>query len=124
MATETNKGKKGKRNMNNTIKVVIKEPGKDFCEAYMLNELKAFQSKVGGYIEAVPLTNRMIMIVNEEGKIRGLQPNFDLYGTDTVVGTALFCGVDGEEFSDVPLSLPVIRAMFPDCYSKAGEQNA
>ena len=37
------------------------------------------------------------MIVNEEGKLQGFQPNFRL-DHDLIVGTAVFVGVSGEDF--------------------------
>lgn len=57
-------------------------------------DLKLLQDAVGGYIEVVTLSNDWLMIVNEEGKLKGLPIN-DLatamyyinYGeTDIIVG--------------------------------------
>lgn len=103
--------------MKEKIRVIIKEPGKDFRQDTMPNTLEAFQKLVGGYIEAIPVTNRMIIICNEEGKLLDLPQNFELFGSDIICGTAIFCGVDGEDFGDVPLALPVVKGMFPNVYS-------
>lgn len=77
--------------------------------------LAAIQSLVGGYIEAVPLTEDAVGYVNEDGKIQGLDPNHaathlfqacrpgwvDLFAGDLVVfGTG-----GGEDETDVPDSI-------------------
>lgn len=49
---------------------------------------------VGGYIEPFGM-NDVIAIVNEEGKILGLEPN-RRYGNDILVGNIVIVG-DGEE---------------------------
>ena len=86
------------------IRVLVKEPG-------------TLQEIVGGHIEVVwiPGVRDCVIIVNEEGKLSGLDLNFPFFG-DWIVGTAVFCGVDGQECSDVPgtaedleLLLPVLR---------------
>ena len=69
------------------------------------NKLEAFQEAVDGYIETVTLVpDEVVMIVNEEGLLRGLGINplaTALYGS-AIVGVALVVGIDGEEFCDVP----------------------
>jgi hypothetical protein len=44
----------------------------------------------------------LVIICNEEGKLRGLQPNVVL-GRDMLVGTIIVCGASGDEFSDIPI---------------------
>ena len=72
------------------------------------NTLEALQGAVDGYIEAVTLVpDKAVMIVNEEGKLRKLYPNIiasAIAGTQ-IVGNALILGVDGEEFTDIPLEV-------------------
>ena len=69
------------------------------------NKLEAFQEAVDGYIETLTLVpDEVVMIVNEEGLLRGLGINplaTALYGS-AIVGVAVVVGVDGEEFCDVP----------------------
>ena len=69
------------------------------------NKLEAFQEAVDGYIEALTLIpDEVVMIVNEEGRLRGMGVNpyaSCLYG-EPIVGVAVVVGVDGEEFCDVP----------------------
>ena len=68
------------------------------------NELSALQQAVDGHIEAVYLDSGLVMIVNEEGKLRGLPRSFQTQ-YDTIVGTAVICGQCGDEFADVPITL-------------------
>ncbi len=69
------------------------------------NELEALQGAVDGYIETVSLIPEKVdMIVNEEGLIKGMELNpiaSAIAGT-YIVGNALIVGVDGEDFCDVP----------------------
>lgn len=76
---------------------IIKHPGQPAVSQEVENSLKALQNLVGGYIETVSLPHGICMIVNEEGKLQGLQPNFRL-DHDLIVGTAVFVGVSGEDF--------------------------
>lgn len=70
------------------------------------NELEALQAAVGGYIETIGLQGGAVMIVDEEGRLKGYSPNSLaslVAGTD-IVGYALIVGADGDEFDDVPES--------------------
>lgn len=77
---------------------IIKRPGQPAFIRQIDNELSALQDLVGGYIQTVYLPHGVIMIVNEEGKLMGLKPNFR-FGNDLIVGTAVFVSADGEEFA-------------------------
>lgn len=84
--------------------VIIKRPGERAEEATIPNTLKALQKAVGGYIETVTLSDTMVIICNEEGRILHLPYNGTFCGHQ-FYGTVVFAGVDGEEFADIPLSL-------------------
>lgn len=91
--------------MKEYINVWIKDPGLAPRHAKIKNDLKELQQIVGGYIEVVTLTTggkKFLLIINEEGKINGLEPNFRMYG-DLVVGPAIFAGENLEEFDDCPI---------------------
>jgi len=93
--------------MKNEIYALYKRPGKSLMEVRIPNELEWMQGAVEGYIEAVPLRPDLVMLVNEEGKLKGMTPNFriNLGGYwDEIAGPALFVGVDGEDFDDCPLN--------------------
>ena len=89
------------------ISVIIKKPGKPAERTEVENDLMTFQHLVDGYIECVPVAAGVLMIVNEEGKLWGMEPNF-WYDHDMIVGTAVFVGVDGDEFADCPSDMAVI----------------
>lgn len=67
-----------------------------FGNSFTLEEL---QEHVGGYIEIIRLTNKYLMVINEEGKILNLPFNSEatdiarqhkaIYQNDMIVGNAL-----------------------------------
>lgn len=65
-------------------------------------ELTSLQNIVGGYIEAVHITNDIVLICNEEGKLIGLHHNFNLKNGIKIVGDVCFSrdNHDGE-FTDL-----------------------
>ncbi len=78
------------------IRVLRFQPGKAPEEVTISNTLKAFQSAVGGYIEALGLDGGAVLVCNEEGKLMGLSANRRV-GGDTIAGTFLIAGsADGE----------------------------
>lgn len=90
------------------IRVIIKRPDEPHGHmATIKNTLENFQKIVDGYIEVVPFLPDTVIICNEEGKLRGMKPNFYLgsfpYG-DLIMGTVIVCGVDGDEMTDCPIS--------------------
>lgn len=91
--------------MSKEIKVIIKKPGEKVGRMQHIgNTLENLQRIVGGPIETVPVLEDVICICNEEGKLKGLPANFILGRKypDTIVGTAIICGVDGDEFASLP----------------------
>lgn len=79
---------------NGTNKDVAPKNGKDFS----YEELREI---VDGYIEIVqPKDPKKIMVINEEGKLLGLELNLEatkLYGQfpfDVIVGDVLYCDSD------------------------------
>jgi len=81
------------------MRVLRRRPGEKFEAVDIPNTLKALQEQVGGPIEAVAITNRTTLIVNENGKLEGLPYNCDICG-HRLVGTVLAVWVDGEDFVD------------------------
>lgn len=72
------------------------------------NTLEALQAAVDGYIEAVTLIpGKAVMIVNEEGLLRGMAQNpiASAVANTQIVGPALVVGVDGDEFTDFPAEI-------------------
>ena len=83
--------------MENDISVIFKEPGKSAEVRQIPNTLGSLQSAVGGYIEVLRFAEDCAVIINEEGKLRGLPVNFGFLG-DVLCGNVVFVGVSGEEF--------------------------
>ncbi len=90
------------------IKVIIKRPDEKIGHVTNISDkLHNLQNTVGGNIEVVTTAvSGVLIICNEEGKIKGLERNFR-YGItfpDVIRGTVIICGYDGEEFADVPIT--------------------
>jgi hypothetical protein len=97
------------------IIVVILEPEKPARVETIENTLANLQKIVGGYIECVR-EEGFDIIINEEGKLLQLQPNFLIYGGDYIAGTAIFAGVDyneGEFKSLTDEQIEFILSVFP-----------
>ena len=84
------------------MEIVFKEPGKPVRGMVIDGSLQTMQQLVGGYIEHVSLGNSLGCLMNEEGKLLGLEPNGFYYNGDPLVGNLIFLGEDGEEFTDIP----------------------
>lgn len=88
------------------MRVLIKEPGSMWEVAEVENTLDALQGAVDGYIETLPIVatdsnEKAVMVMDEEGRLKGKERNITICGTD-IVGTVLVCGQDGDEFTDAP----------------------
>lgn len=84
------------------ILAVIKEVGeKPRIEPLFDNTLEAFQEAVGGNIETVTLSEKVVLIVNEEGRLLGLPHNVCL-GNEGLCGTVIAVGVEQDEFASLP----------------------
>ena len=86
------------------MRVLIKEPGKDPHTMVIQNNLHLLQQLVDGLIEVHTLADGLVMIVNEEGKLKNLPHNFTLYG-ENIVGPVVIVGVDGEDCCDCPIDI-------------------
>lgn len=94
------------------MRVVFKEPGKGFEIRDISNELEALQNLVGGWIEHVGIKEGLGLIVNEEGKLNFMEPNFYMIN-EVVLGPAVFVGEEGEEFTDISdESIELLRLFF------------
>lgn len=93
------------------IRIIEKKPHEAARIRWIDNTLEAFQELVGGYIETVPLEGipGALIVCNEEGKLLGMEPNFQNSG-DTIAGPAAVVSTDGEEFATIE-GRPCFRAM-------------
>lgn len=90
--------------MAEKIHVMVKEPGEKWQRREVDNTLRTFQGLVGGHIETVTVTpDRLVLIVNEEGKLQELPENV-LFRNGWLVGTVVAVGVAGEDFASCPLA--------------------
>ena len=84
------------------MKVARKKPREPWEIVEIENTLEALHAEVGGYIEVLTVCSDACLVLNEEGAINGMPFNFSI-GNYQFFGTVLFCGVDGEEFTDTPV---------------------
>lgn len=79
------------------MRILYKQPGEDPRSMVIPNELKVMQQLVGGHIETLRISDNEILVMNEEGKLLGLEAI-----VDTIVGPVLVVGEDGEDFASLP----------------------
>lgn len=96
------------------IKVFVKRPDEPGHMTWMSNNLKALQTAVDGYIEMVRVAHGLVVICNEEGRLRGLEPNCRFCGVD-FVGTIIVAGEKGDDLTDVPMLASTLKIMCGRC---------
>lgn len=77
------------------IRVLKVEPNKHPEEFMLENELEVMQEAVGGYIDIVSLEGGVCILLNDEGKLIGLEGNRRI-GNDIIVGNFYVCGSNDE----------------------------
>ncbi len=77
------------------MRIIYKEVGKDPVEKEIENELETMQKLVGGPIESTRYMGNLVIICNEEGKLKNLKPNIKL-GYDCIVGNCFVVQIDLE----------------------------
>lgn len=82
------------------IRILYKQPGRHIRTLMVKDSLQSFQNLVGGRIEVIGLFRDVVMICNEEGKIRDLPKNF-AYGFDTICGPVVFASTSGEDLNSL-----------------------
>ena len=107
----------------NTIKVLKIEPGKMPYEKEMVNDLEGIQAEVEGMFECVYLDNNCIAVVNEEGKLNGMELNRRI-GNDIIAGPFFICGDsdDGEFISLTDEQMDVFASKFKDAPVFTGDE--
>ena len=93
------------------MKVFFKEPGKAIRQMNVPNELHVLQYLVGGYVESVTLFEDLVVLCDEDGRLKGLPYNCEVCGV-TFCGPIVFVGVDGDDFCDVPYDVSVVKFAF------------
>ena len=87
---------------DNKIRVLKIEPGEMPYEKEMVNDLEGIQAEVGGLFECVYLEDGCIAVVNEEGKLNGMELNRRI-GNDVIAGPFFISG-DSEDREYVSLT--------------------
>ena len=91
-----------------------------FRQILVPNERHPLQELVGGYIETVTVQVKpqVIVICNEEARLKRLPYNCTIEGKDYTgefdcpfFGPILLVGADGDEFTDVPISVVMANKM-------------
>lgn len=82
-----------RESVNDTIKIV------ELNENRLLDQL---QRLVGGWLETMPVDNDIVLIYNEEGKLRRMPPTLPLFRNqeliDVIVGPVIGLARIGDEF--------------------------
>ena len=97
------------------IKVLVKKPGEFPVLMTIENTLEKLQWIVDGYIEAVSLTRELVVICDEEGRLKGKEHCCNIAGAD-FVGTIIVAGIDGDEFGDLPATYHDLRRILPELW--------
>lgn len=97
------------------LKVIVKEPGRQPRSVYISDTLENLQANVGGYIETVTLDGGIVVICDEEGRLKGRPHCCTLGGVD-FVGTVILCGVEGDGFADLPITFAEAKHRFPSLW--------
>lgn len=94
----------GKKEMKR-IKILKIELDKAPYEKEIDNKLEPLQEEVEGLIDCVYLEEGCVAVINDEGKLNGMQPN-RRFGSDIICGPFFMCGdsPDGE-FVSLPEKL-------------------
>ena len=92
------------------IRAIVKRPDEEIGHVTNISPtLENLQNIVGGYIEAVTIRPGVVVICNEEGRMKGLEYNCIVSGRDLVgdfevgfVGEIVVVGAEEDEFCDLP----------------------
>lgn len=99
------------------IKCIVKRPDSKPYVTWISNRLENLQNFVGGYIETVTLFDDVVLICNEDGRRLGLPYNCRVCGVD-FVGNIIFCGINEDEFGNIPYDIDTFKYMFQDLWKK------
>lgn len=80
------------------IKVVFQSPGDISKVITIENDLKPMNELIGGYLETLTLSNGLVLIMDEEGRLKGLPDNIRCVQVGTIVGPVFITAADGDEF--------------------------
>ena len=103
------------------MRVVYVEPNRPAFETAILHDLEHMQKAVDGYIEPVYLEDGLVVVGNEEAKLRGMPGNRHI-GDIIMAGPFSVCGEAYEDFcslTDEEAASAKIRFAEPEEISQA-----
>ena len=84
------------------MRILIVEPGKHPRRADIPHTLRDMQQTVGGYIEIIrPFDDPVVLVCDEEGKLKNYELNRAIAGVDIIAGTFFLAGIDEEDLTDL-----------------------
>ena len=84
------------------MRILIVEPGLRPRRADIPHTLRDMQQTVGGYIEIIrPFDDPVVLVCDEEGKLKGYELNRAIAGEDIIAGTFFLAGFAGEDLTDL-----------------------
>lgn len=85
------------------MKILIVEPGQHPRVAEIDGSLKSMQTTVDGYIQAIyPFDDPIALVCDEEGLFKDTKWNRRISKDCAIKGTFFLCGLDEEDFADLP----------------------
>lgn len=107
----------------NMIRVLKIEPEQAPAVKEIQNDLTSLQAEVDGLIECISFPNGCVVVCNEEGKLRGMQPNRRL-GADIICGPFLVCDTtyDGDFTSLSKSKIAEYSQLFSEIPAFSGQE--
>ena len=99
------------------LRIVLKKVGRNPEIMNIENTLDAKQKLVGGLIEVVGLTEDILLVCNEEGKLDNLLPNL-MFDFDYIAGDCFFIGDDCENGNFKSLTDEQINEVYDICNTR------
>lgn len=99
----------------NKIYVLTKRPGEPPRRVWISDTLENLQRFVGGYIEIVHIASDLVLICDEEGRLKNKPYNCTLLGAP-FVGDIIICGTRGEELDSLPCDRKRLKQYFPQLW--------
>jgi len=81
------------------MKILFREPVNQPLQLREVDDnYRELQKLIGGYFQAIDIGQGVTCLLDEEGRIKGLDNNFfhDKYGW--ILGNVVFCSTGGEEY--------------------------
>ncbi len=85
------------------MRILVVEPGRHPKRTEIEHTLRKMQETVGGYIQAIyPWEDRVALVCDEESLFKDSEWNRYICEGVAIKGTFFICGLDEEDFTDLP----------------------